>query len=136
MRLPLHVIAAILAVLPAASPLSRGVDIPVEEWRSMSEGKTLSYKIDGRLWALEQYIPGTDRVRIQLEDGSCMDGWWEYEAPHYCFHWMGQGTSCFRHVRLDGQVVVVESRDGVDTGMTQDMTSVSDAPLSCPGGTA
>ncbi len=37
---------------------------------------------------------------LQLQDGTCLDGTWDYQAPRYCFHWWGQGTSCFRHTRV------------------------------------
>ena len=70
-------------------------------------------------------------MQLQLHDGTCMDGTWEYTAPHYCFHWQGQGTSCFRHTRVGEAIVIIEAQDGADTVMTQDMTAVTDLPLSC-----
>ena len=135
-RLPAAAVVAVLAVLPAASQtpaerIARAVDIPVEEWTAMAAGRTLTYRIDGDLWALEHYTPGTNRVQIELYDGTCMTGTWDYSAPHYCFHWDGQGTSCFRHARLGDEVLVIEASAGQDTPMTQSMTGVSDTPLSC-----
>jgi hypothetical protein len=134
-RLPAAAVVAILAVLPAASqaPADGGAqgDIPVEEWTAMSAGRTLTYRIDGDLWAFEHYTPGTNRVQIELYDGTCMTGTWEYAAPHYCFHWEGQGTSCFRHTRRGDEILVIEASDGHDTPMTQTMTGVSDTPLAC-----
>ena len=97
----------------------------------MATGRTLTYRIDGELWAFEHYTPGTNRVQIELYDGTCMSGTWDYAAPHYCFHWEGQGTSCFRHVRLGEEILVIEADEGAGTPMTQSMTAVSDAPLSC-----
>ena len=97
----------------------------------MAAGRTLTYRIDGDLWAFEHYTPGTNRVQIELYDGTCMTGTWDYSAPHYCFHWEGQGTSCFRHARLGDEILVIEASDGEDTPMTQPMTGVSDTPLSC-----
>ena len=128
--------AAILAALPvvaaATEPRLPGLaDIPVEEWRQMSEGRTLTYTIGGEFWALERYAPGSDRVTLQFHDGSCLEGRWEYVAPLYCFHWEGEGTSCFRHARLGQDILVLETRDGVETGALQTMSAVSDAPLSC-----
>ena len=128
-------VLAALACLPGASqvpPAGSGpVDIPVEEWRAMAAGRTLTYRISGEFWALERYFSGTNRVQLQLYDGSCMDGTWDYAAPHYCFHWIGQGTSCFRHARQDGVILVIEAIDGMDTPMTQEMTAVGDTPLTC-----
>jgi hypothetical protein len=133
---PFAALLAVLLLLPAASQtpaerIARAVDIPVEEWTAMAAGRTLTYRIDGDLWALEHYTPGTNRVQIELYDGTCMTGTWDYSAPHYCFHWDGQGTSCFRHARLGDEVLVIEASDGQDTPMTQSMTGVSDTPLSC-----
>ena len=135
-RLPVAVVLALAALLPAASQtpaerLARAVDIPVEEWRSMAEGRTLTYRINGDLWALEHYTAGTDRVEIELYDGTCMSGTWDYAAPHYCFHWDGQGTSCFRHARLGDEILVIEASGLEEVPTTQTMTAVTDTPLSC-----
>ena len=135
-RLPVAVVLTLAALLPAASQtpaerLARAVDIPVEEWRSMAEGRTLTYRINGDLWALEHYTAGTDRVEIELYDGTCMSGTWDYAAPHYCFHWDGQGTSCFRHARLGDEILVIEASGLEEVPTTQTMTAVTDTPLSC-----
>jgi hypothetical protein len=128
--------ALLMLVLPAASQVpapgdAPAVNIPVAEWTAMASGRTLTYRINGALWALEHYYPGTDRVTLQLYDGSCMQGTWDYSDPLYCFHWDGEGTSCFRHVREGARIVIIEARDGADTPMTQEMTGVSDIPLQC-----
>ena len=129
-------VAIVLLVLPGASQtpaerIARAVDIPVEEWSAMAMGQTLTYRINGTFWALEHYYPGTDRVTLQLYDGTCMQGRWDYVEPLYCFYWEGQDTSCFRHARIDGEILIIESRDGMDTAMTQSMTAVTDIPLTC-----
>ena len=109
----------------------RAANIPVEEWTAMATGRTLTYRINGEFWALEHYYPGTNRVTLQLYDGSCMEGTWDYTDPLYCFHWEGQGTSCFRHARLDDEIPDHRAQNGADTPMTQSMTAVTDVPLSC-----
>jgi hypothetical protein len=115
----------------AGTDRPRPGDIPVDEWRAMAEGRTVTYRINGDFWALEHYFPGTDRVQLQLNDGTCLDGSWDYQEPHYCFHWDGQGTSCFRHVRVSGRIVVIQTENGIDTALTQEAAAVTDAPLSC-----
>jgi hypothetical protein len=137
MRRP--VLGAILLLAPAtaleaAQPTPQPADIPVEEWRAMASGRTVTYRIDGELWALEHYFPGTNRVQLQLYDGTCLEGTWDYRAPHYCFHWWGQGTSCFRHIRVGGAIVVIQTEGGADTALTQDVTAVGDTPLTCEPG--
>jgi hypothetical protein len=116
---------------PTAETVARATNIPVEEWIAMATGRTLTYRINGEFWALEHYYPGTNRVTLQLYDGTCMQGTWDYHAPLYCFHWEGQGTSCFRHARLGDEILIIETQDGADTPMTQSMTAVTDVPLSC-----
>ena len=135
---PIHAaaVAAMLLALPAASQspaerIARAADIPVEEWRAMAMGRTLTYRINGEFWAMEHYTPGSNFVTLQLYDGSCMQGTWDYAAPHYCFHWDGQGTSCFRHARLGTGILIIETQEGADTPLTQSMTAVTDTPLAC-----
>ena len=126
----------VILVLPAASQppveqIGQAANIPVEEWTAMATGHTLTYRINGEFWALEHYYPGTNRVVLQLYDGTCMQGTWDYVEPLYCFHWQGQGTSCFRHARLGDEILIIETQDGADTPMTQTMTAVTDTPLAC-----
>lgn len=136
-RLDIALFLAVVTLLPAASQTppedqSAGpTDIPVEEWRAMAMGHTLTYRINGEPWAMEHYFQGSNAVALQLYDGTCMEGTWDYEAPLYCYHWAGQGTSCFRHTRLGSKILVIETLDGEDTGGTQEMVGVSDAPVSC-----
>jgi hypothetical protein len=126
---------AVLLLAAASQPppetVARASNIPVEEWIAMASGRTLTYRINGEFWALEHYYPGTNRVTLQLYDGTCMQGTWDYSEPLYCFHWEGQGTSCFRHARLGDDILIIETQDGADTPMTQSMTAVTDVPLSC-----
>jgi hypothetical protein len=126
---------AIALLLPAASQPDAGqgqaTNIPAEEWTALASGRTLTYRINGEFWALEHYYPGTNHVTLQLYDGTCMQGTWDYTAPLYCFHWDGQGTSCFRHARRGDEILIIETHDGADTPMTQTMTAVTNVPLSC-----
>lgn len=111
--------------------ISAAVDIPVEEWSAMALGRTLTYRIDGAFWALERYDTTSNGVMLQLNDGSCLTGTWEYTAPFYCFHWQEQGTACFRHARLGDEILIIETQDGADTMQVQTMTAVTDLPLAC-----
>ena len=133
--LPAFAAAALLLILPGASQAPTGpaaaVNIPVAEWTAMASGRTLTYRINGQFWAMEHYYPNTNHVTLQLYDGSCMEGTWDYSDPLYCFHWDGQGSACFRHARLDGEILIIEQQDGADTQMTQIMSAVTDATLSC-----
>jgi hypothetical protein len=99
----------------------------------MAAGRTLTYRTaDGALFAMEQYHPGGNAVSLQFRDGTCFRGTWDYVRPLYCFHWEGEGSVCFRHVR-DGSaaLVIQQADDGTDTPFLQWMTEVSDKPLAC-----
>ncbi|MBP7242244.1 hypothetical protein [Amaricoccus sp.] len=123
---------ALAAETGAGGPPADGLaDIPVDEWTAMSAGRTLTYTIGGELWALERYEAGSNRVGLQFYDGTCLQGAWEYTNSLYCFHWEGEGTSCFRHARMGEQILILETRDGIETGALQLMSGVSDVPLSC-----
>lgn len=131
-----NALALLLLAAPAAATELRGpipgmTDIPIEEWREMADGRTLTYMIGGELWALERYQRGTNRVTLEFYDGTCLEGAWDYDPPFYCFHWEGEGTSCFRHVRLGSEILVLETRDGAETGGLQVMTGASDTLLAC-----
>ena len=120
--------AAFAQNLPASGA---NTDIPPEEWRAMAEGRTLTYEINGAFFALEHYYPHSNRVTLQASDGRCLQGTWSYQAPHYCFYWENEAPACFRHARIGSEILIIETENGQDTPMTQEMTHVSDAPVSC-----
>lgn len=130
-------IAAFLLALPAFAAgtepgrLDGLADIPVEEWTAMTAGKTLTYRIGDDFWALERYEAGSNRVTLQFYDGTCLNGTWGQVGGLYCFDWEGEGTSCFRHARLGDEILILETRDGMETGGVQVMTGISDTPLAC-----
>jgi hypothetical protein len=106
-------------------------DIPVEDWIAMTDGRTLTYRIDGVFFALEHYYSHSNHVTLQTGDGRCLQGTWDYQAPRYCFYWENEAPACFRHVRQGSQILIIETKDGQDTAMTQLMSGVSDAPVTC-----
>lgn len=119
------------AVDPLAARIADAVDISVEEWSAMATGRTLTYRIEGNFFALEHYYPGTNRVTLQLADGECLEGTWEYTAPHYCFFWEDGLPACFRHARIDGAILIIQTENGEDTPVVQRMTEVTDVSLIC-----
>ncbi len=79
MKLQYLAICAIIAALPGAAwsqsqETQDVVDIPLEEWRAITDGRTLTYRINGAFWALEHYHAGTNRVTLELENGACSSG--------------------------------------------------------------
>ena len=117
--------------LGQAGDVAGARDIPVEDWIAMTEGRTLTYRINGAFFALEHYYPRSNRVTLQSSDGRCLQGTWNYQAPRYCFFWDDEPPACFRHVRLGEEILIIETQDGRDTPSTQLMSGVSDTPVTC-----
>ncbi len=127
---------ALLAPIAASaqeSPIqaTAAIDIPVSEWVNMAQGRTLTYEINGVFFALEHYYPHSNRVTLQASDGRCLQGTWDYRPPHYCFYWENEAPACFRHTRQGSEILIIETENGADTPMTQEMTHVSDTPVTC-----
>jgi len=61
---PLVLLLASLTAMPLnAQEAGPPNDIPVEEWRDMALGRTLTYQINGQFFALEQYFPSGNRKK-------------------------------------------------------------------------
>ncbi|MEO1549136.1 MAG: hypothetical protein AAFR93_01755 [Pseudomonadota bacterium] len=119
---------------PAPEVAPEPGDIPPEEWRALVRGQTLHYRINGEHWALEQYAPSGNGVVLQLlQSGECLTGTWAYDSGQYCFSWDSGETSCFRHTRVAGQIVVIHMVDGSPTGGVQTMDLAGEVPLTCAG---
>ncbi len=108
-------------------------DIGQAEWSDLTSGRTLSYSIDGEIWAREYYDPNSDRVVLKLNDGTCMNGRWEFSEPLFCFHWDESGTACFRHVRFGDEILVLETDNGVENGAVQVVEGISNLAPDCSG---
>ncbi len=107
------------------------VDIPKAEWFDMVRGRTVIYKIGPDVWAFETYATTGNYVAIQLADGSCMDGTWEHVDGAFCFAWESREYSCFRHARDGEEILIIPVVDGVQSGTTQLVSGISDAPITC-----
>jgi len=128
-----------LSVLLVTAPLRAEVaapwqDIPPQEWREMVVGHSVTYHIGGAFWAREAYDPASNAVVIRMADGTCLEGTWSWTEGEYCFAWRGEGTSCFRHVRQDGEILIVPMVDGQPSGDVQTVAGVTDLPVTCGSG--
>jgi len=81
--------------------------------------------------ALERYAETGNRVDLQLNTGECLAGTWSHSGNVYCFDWGDDRASCFRHVRTGDTISIIQMDNGVETTNIQQMTQISDAPLSC-----
>ena len=120
----------------AAEALDPAEDIPPQEWREMVVGHSVTYNIGGAFWAHEAYDPASNAVVIRMADGTCLEGTWSWSEGEYCFAWRGEGTSCFRHVRRDGEILIIPMVDGLPSGQVQTVAGVTDLPVSCGSGLA
>lgn len=103
-------------------------DIPPADWRQMTRGQTVTYRMGGEIWARESYALSGDTVAIRLADGTCMEGVWSWTDGTYCFAWSSGELSCFRHVRADGEILVIPTDSG---GAVQTVSDISPGPVAC-----
>ena len=107
--------------------LQEGRDVPLDEWRAMTAGRTVWYRVDGEFWGRERYDREGDGVTFQFRDGECFDGSWRRtEDRWYCFDFGFARPHCFRHLELDGEFWAL----GVEGGV-QKIERIDDAPLAC-----
>lgn len=118
---------------PSIGELERkGTDIPLSEWRAMTAGRTVWYRIGEDLWGRERYWTDRDRVTFQFPDGECLEADWFHSPPFYCFDFgdaLGDGglPHCFRHLRMDGTLWAL----GVIGADPQKIDRIDGAVLSC-----
>ena len=75
-------LALLLAL--AAAPAAAQEPMSGADFEAYTEGKTLLYGTDGRIYGGEDYLPGR-KVRWSFLDGRCLDGIWYEAAPNICF---------------------------------------------------
>ncbi len=133
----MRALAVILALAPSAVPaqslleqLTNAPNISYEDWRAMTDRKTVVYEIDGETYGYESYRGGGN-VTIRLADGSCIDGTWFMQQTAFCFDWQGGPLNCFNHKRLDGAIYVVGLENGVETADIQMVSRIANIPVSC-----
>ena len=125
---PLRLAALVLLAAPAfaAGPQPGDAPIPPEEWRAMVEGRTVWYSLNGEHWGREYFHPDKDSATFLARDGQCVTAPWAYAEGVYCFAYAGM--HCFRHVRRDGEIVVIPIEGD---GAEQRVERIDDTPISC-----
>ena len=69
-----------------ASPAWGQTPLSVEEFKRLSDGKTLYFSRAGRFYGAEQYLQN-NRTRWQYADGQCTEGRWFGEGNALCFEY-------------------------------------------------
>lgn len=144
---PLRRAAALASLLLAVSPCAaraeaapgpdlplrlaeEGRDLPPAEWRRLTAGRTVWYRIGDDLWGRERYSADGARLTFQFADGTCVEAQWTWIEPWFCFEFGpaldNAGPHCFRHIAHDGRLWALGLR-----GEPQAIDRIDDAPLSC-----
>ena len=118
---------AALPTAPRASDILPGdTPVPIEEWRALTEGRVVWYSLGGEHWGREYFHRGRSSATFVSRDGDCMTAPWVEADGIYCFAY--SGMDCFRHVRRDGQLMVLP----LGGGQPQTIEKITDdGPLSC-----
>ena len=125
------IVIVVLLAFPSWAQDDGLTDISAEEWRRLALGKTLTYSVEGKPFALERYAYSGNQVELQFADGECFSGTWIHSGNLFCFDWGFERAHCFRHVSVGGRILIINVVDGEETGSVQEMTKISNAPLAC-----
>ena len=127
---------ALGAVFPAfaqnAAPAPQGTPMTAEEFETHTEGRTLSYAIDGTPYGIEEYLPNR-RVRWSFLDGKCKEGYWyEAEGSQICFVYEDSpDPQCWTFFREGSKLRAVFENDPSSTVLYE--ARQNDEPMMCYG---
>ena len=116
-----------LAPTPPAALAEEGVDIPLDKWLAMVDGRTVWYYADDDLWGREYYHPGAGYVTFQYWTGECRQAKWSFAEGEYCFDFRDGPPHCFRHVTHEGRIWVLP----VNGGDPQSVVYIEDGQPDC-----
>jgi hypothetical protein len=122
---PLAILLVAASAGLAADGAPRDEEILLDEWRQMTEGRTVHYSLDGRHWGREHFHPGGVTATFMTADGQCASAPWTYASGVYCFAY--SGMDCFRHVRRGGRLFAIPLGGGAE----QEIVRITAEPLSC-----
>ena len=126
---PLALALSLALALPAAAaetPMSAA------EFDAYTIGRTLTYADRGRIYGIEEYLPGR-RVRWAFVGEECRAGFWYAEGERICFVYEHDPTpQCWVFTERAGRLTARFTGDGED-GRELYEAQRSDEPLVCPG---
>ena len=104
---------SIALVISGASPaVAAEGAIDEAEWRTLTDGKTVHYKLNGRLTGREYYPPGAYfSIFEDAASGICYEGPWAYTEGRFCFLY-ADNFQCFSHHWRAGKIVSTSDVSG------------------------
>ena len=119
-----------LAVTAASAAGAEEVLMNGEDFGAYVDGQTVTYARDGRVYGMEQYLPGQKVIWRQI-DGACEEGVWYVRDGLICFDY-GDGIplQCWQFFR-DGARLGARA-DGDPQGLWLYEVRRSAEPMQCP----
>lgn len=116
----------LLLPLPAFAAMS------AEEFEAYVTGQTLTYSHQGRVYGIEEYLPGR-RVRWSFVGDECRDGIWYPQGEEICFLYDDRPTDpqCWVFTRKDGRLSALFT--GATDGRELYEAQRSTEPMICLG---
>ena len=117
-----------LATAPSAEILTG------KQFDALTRDTTMHFSADGQYFGSEQFFSGR-RTVWRAEDGRCVNGKWDYQAPAICFIYDdGSGPFCWT-VEKQGREVTVTSTNAVEDSppLALELTSQDTQPILCTG---
>ena len=123
--------ALCLAALPALAAMAETPPISPEAFDALSQGKTLSYAIDGKVYGTEVYKPG-HKVIFAFTDEECREGSWYARGNEVCFIYEDPNDpQCWLYFQRGDGLYAQFTADGPDSPLSQ--VEESSEPLACMG---
>jgi hypothetical protein len=127
--------AGLLAALPALSQdlgaQDLGPPMDTASFDARTQGRTITYSVDGLPYGIEQYLPG-QRVRWAFSEGECKEGDWFQADQFICFDYHDEsGLQCWTFHEQDGELVARFRGDDANAPLVGLIET--DEPLACQG---
>lgn len=111
--------------------LRDGAPVPPDEWRALTDGRTVWYFARDGLWGRELYRLGDataqgGMVTFEHRDGECLDARWTHDAGLYCFDFGAGPAHCFRHLRWQNRLFAISV-----SGDVQEVKRIDRSGVSC-----
>jgi hypothetical protein len=122
---------AVLLLSLLATPALAESPLSAPEFEAHVSGHTLTYTQFGRVYGVEEYLPGR-KVRWSVAPDECQYGTWYPEGDFICFVYeYDPNPSCWTFWLREGRLVALSIADAPGAELTE--AERSQTPLPCPG---